>query len=73
MLKARDLRDETLDELEKRISDMEDQLMKLRFQKATGQIDDVHKISNVRRDLARVLTVMNEKRRTAAAQEGDNA
>ncbi len=73
MLKARDLRDETLDELEKRISDMEDQLMKLRFQKATGQIDDVHKIRNVRRDLARVLTVMNEKRRTAAAQEGDNA
>ncbi|HUX05840.1 MAG TPA: 50S ribosomal protein L29 [Acidobacteriota bacterium] len=73
MLKARDLREETLEELKKRVSDMEDQLMKLRFQKATGQIDDVHKIRNVGRDLARVLTVINEKRRSAAAQEVDNA
>ncbi len=69
MLKASDLREESLQELEKRVSDMEDQLMRLRFQKATGQIDDAHKIRNVRKDLARVLTVVNEKRRQNA-QEG---
>ena len=70
-LKARDLRDDSLAELEKRAADMEDQLMKLRFQKATGQLDDVHKIRNVSRDYARVLTVINEKRREA--QESTNA
>jgi large subunit ribosomal protein L29 len=61
MLKARDLREEALPELEKRAADMRDQLMHLRFQRATGQMDDVHKIRNVRRDLARVLTVIKEK------------
>jgi large subunit ribosomal protein L29 len=61
MLKARDLREESLTELEKRASDMRDQLMHLRFQRATGQMDNVHKIRNVRRDMARVLTVIKEK------------
>ena len=62
MLKARDLREETMEELDKRVNDLHEQLFKLRFQKATGQIDDVHKIANVRKDLARVLTVITEKR-----------
>lgn len=69
MLKARELREESPAELEKRITDMEDQLMHLRFQKATGQLDDVHKIRNLRKDLARVLTVLGEKRRHAVAEE----
>jgi len=69
MAKARDLREETLEELGKRVGEMEDQLMRLRFQRATGQMDDQHKIRNVRKDLARVLTVINEKRR-AAEREG---
>lgn len=63
MAKARELREESLTELEKRVSEIEDQLMRLRFQKATGQMDDVHKIRNVRKDLARLLTVINEKQR----------
>ena len=70
MLKARDLRDESPEELAKRAGDLEDQLMKLRFQKATGQLDDMHKIRNVRRDLARVLTVIGDKRRERAQEEG---
>ena len=70
MLKARDLRDESPEELAKRASDLEDQLMKLRFQKATGQLDDTHKIRNVRKDLARVLTVIGDKRRERAQGEG---
>lgn len=73
LIKASDLREESLDELEKRASDLEDQLMKLRFQRATGQLDDVHKIRNVRRELARLLTVMNEKRRAAAQEGGKDA
>jgi large subunit ribosomal protein L29 len=74
MLKPHDLREESIEELDKRVADMQDQLMKLRFQRATGQLDDSHKIRNVRKDLARVMTVINEKRRAAAAsQEGGNA
>lgn len=69
MLKARDLREETSEELEKRLADLQEQLFKLRFQRATGQMDDVHKIHNVSKDLARVLTVINEKRRSAPTQE----
>jgi large subunit ribosomal protein L29 len=74
MLKARDLREESLEELSKRAADMQDQLFKLRFQRATGQLDDSHKIRNVRKELARVLTVIYEKQSSAAApQEGKNA
>jgi large subunit ribosomal protein L29 len=70
MAKARDLREQTLDELDKQVADLQEQLFKLRFQRATGQMDDVHKIANVRKDLARAKTVINEKRRAqAAAQE----
>ena len=63
MAKARDLREETIDELNKRLQDLEEQLFKLRFQDSTGQIDDVHKISNVKKDRARVMTVLTEKRK----------
>lgn len=70
MLKARDLREETMEELQKRVGELQEQLFKLRFQQATGQVDDVRKLGNVRRDLARVLTVMNEKQRRSAVQEG---
>jgi large subunit ribosomal protein L29 len=66
MLKASDLRDKTNDELQKQINDLHEQLFKLRFARATGQMDDVHKIANVRKDLARVMTVLNEKRRQEA-------
>lgn len=69
MLKARDLREQTPEELQKRVNDLHEQLFKLRFQKATGQMDDIHKISNVRKDLARVMTVICEK--SQAAQEGN--
>ncbi len=69
MLKTRDLRDQTREELEKRVNDLEEQLFKLRFQKATGQMDDVHKIRNAKKDLARVKTLINEKSRETAPEE----
>ena len=70
MAKARDFREETLEELNKRLLDLEEQLFKLRFQDSTGQIDDVHKISNVKKDKARVLTIINEKRKLEAKVNG---
>ena len=55
------LREQTMDELQKKLSDLEEQLFKLRFQKSTGQIENPQKIREVRKDIARVQTVMNER------------
>jgi large subunit ribosomal protein L29 len=61
-MKAPTLRERSPDELTKTLSDLEEQLFKLRFQKSTGQIENPVKIREVRKDIARVLTVMNERR-----------
>ena len=61
-MKATTLRERSVDELAKTLSDLEEQLFKLRFQKSTGQIENPVKIREVRKDIARVLTVINERR-----------
>jgi large subunit ribosomal protein L29 len=61
-MKAPTLRERSVDELTKTLSDLEEQLFKLRFQKSTGQIENPVKIREVRKDIARVLTVINERR-----------
>lgn len=43
------------------LHDLSQQLFKLRFQKATGQLDNKHKMRQVRKDLARVKTILTEK------------
>jgi large subunit ribosomal protein L29 len=68
-LKAKDLREQTTEELGNREQELADQLFALRVQKVTGQLDNPAKVSEVKRDLARVLTVLGEKNRTAAATE----
>ena len=64
-LKASVLREKTLEELRKDEEDLQTQLFKLRFQQSTGQAENPHRIRGVRRDLARVKTVLNEKRKPA--------
>ena len=61
-MKAKEIREQSVDELSKTLSDLEEQLFKLRFQKSTGQIEDPTKIRQVRKDIARVLTVINDRR-----------
>ncbi len=60
-MKAKEIRDRSDDELRKGLGDLEEQLFKLRFQKSTGQIENPIKIREVRKDIARVLTVMGER------------
>jgi large subunit ribosomal protein L29 len=67
MIKAKTLRDRSADELTKTLSELEEQLFKLRFQKSTGQIENPVKIREVRKDIARVLTVINERRAQESA------
>ena len=66
-MKAPTLRERSPDELTKTLSDLEEQLFKLRFQKSTGQIENPVKIREVRKDIARVLTVINERRAKESA------
>lgn len=66
-VKAKELREQSMDELNKRLSDYEEQLFKLRFQRSTGQIEDPTKIREARRNLARVKTVITERRAEPAA------
>ena len=66
-MKATTLRERSVDELAKNLSDLEEQLFKLRFQKSTGQIENPVKIREVRKDIARVLTVINERRAQESA------
>ncbi len=60
-MKVQELRDRSREELGKTLGDLEQALFKLRFQKSTGQIEDPTKIRKVRKDIARVLTVINER------------
>lgn len=63
VLKASELRELTTEELQTRETELADQLFALRVQKVTGQLEAPGKISATKRDMARVLTVLNEKRR----------
>ena len=60
-MKATEFRDLTADELRQRERDMDDQLFRLRIQKSMGQLEAAGKMKGVRRDLARVKTVLREK------------
>lgn len=68
-LNASDLRELTVEELRMRETELADQLFALRVKKVTGQLEIPAKISDTKRDLARVLTVLNEKRRAADSDE----
>jgi len=64
-MKARELRDKSIEELTNSEHELREQLFKLRFQKATGQIDNPVKIRSVRRDIAKVQTILAERLREA--------
>ncbi len=61
-LKPVELRDSTVDELLQKEKDLAEQLFALRLQKVTGQLEKPARVRQVRRDLARVLTVLTAKR-----------
>jgi large subunit ribosomal protein L29 len=59
--KTAELRELSLDDLRTREHDLDDQLFRLRIQKSMGQLEAAHKLQALRRDLARVKTVLREK------------
>ena len=68
-MKASKLREQSVSELQQEESKLEEQIFKLRFQFAIGQADNPMKIRLARKDLARVKTVINEKRRAESAPD----
>jgi large subunit ribosomal protein L29 len=65
-MKVTEFRDLGADELEQRAKDMDDQLFRLRIQKSRGQLEAAGKLKALRRDLARVKTVLREKQTAQA-------
>jgi large subunit ribosomal protein L29 len=55
------MRDLTGDELRQRLTDLKEELFNLRFQAATGQLDNPMRVRTVRKDIARVMTIMRER------------
>lgn len=67
---AAELRNKTPDELRDQLVQLKKEAFNLRFRKATNQLENTARMRSVRRDVARVVTVLNEKARTAAASKG---
>ena len=64
--KASDVRMKTKDELATMLLDLKREQFNLRFQRATGQTDGIGRVRQVRRDIARVKTIVAEQTRSAA-------
>ena len=59
--KANTLREKSVDELNSRQRELSEQLFKLRFQRATGRMESPAKMREVRREIARIKTLLKEK------------
>ena len=59
-MKAADIRKLSASELDAKLRELKDELFKLRFQQAINQLDNPMRISAVKKDIARVLTVLRE-------------
>ena len=60
-MKASELRDKTLDQLDDELVKLKKEQFNLRFQKASGQLENVARVRQVRRDIARIKTVVRTK------------
>ncbi|MFL6235445.1 MAG: 50S ribosomal protein L29 [Thermoanaerobaculia bacterium] len=60
-MKASQMRDQTTEELNDRERDLSEQLFALRLQKVTGQLEKPARVRQVRKDLARVLTILHQR------------
>jgi large subunit ribosomal protein L29 len=60
-MKIQEIRDLGVDELSSRAKDLDDELFRLRIQKSMGQLEAPAKVRGVRKDLARIKTILREK------------
>ena len=65
-MKAGDLRVRTEDELGEELDTLGKEIFNLRFQRASGQLENTARVRQVRRDIARIKTILGERRRPAS-------
>ena len=68
-MKASEIRDLSVEQIRTKISDSRDEMMKLRFQQVTGQLTDFSRIRILRRDIARLETILHQSEH--AAEKGE--
>ena len=68
-MNAQELRDKTPDQLREQLAALKKESFNLRFQQATGQLENTARMRKVKRDTARVLTVLNQQ--TDSGEQGD--
>jgi large subunit ribosomal protein L29 len=68
MIKPQEIRDLSEDEIEQRLVETKEELFNLRFQNATGQLDNYKRLAELRRDVARLKTILRERELTEAEQ-----
>ena len=66
-MKAVDLRTKSADELNDQLLQLKKEQFNLRFQKASGQLENTARVNTVRRDIARIKTILGERARSADA------
>ncbi len=64
-MKVEDLRQNSEDELKQHVLDLKKEAFNLRFQRASGQLENTSRVRQVRRDIARVKTVLHQRRQPA--------
>ncbi len=64
-MKVADIRQKTDDELGSELTGLKKEALNLRFQRASGQLESTSRVRVVRRDIAKIQTVMNERKRKA--------
>ena len=67
MTKASDLRPRTSDELSQQLETLGKEIFNLRFHRASGQLENTARVREARRDIARIKTILGERRRQAPA------
>ncbi|MBP1927300.1 large subunit ribosomal protein L29 [Sedimentibacter acidaminivorans] len=67
-MKAKELRDKSVNELNQSVVDLKTELFNLRFQLATGELDNPMRINKVKKDIARVKTILRERELNINAQ-----
>ena len=67
-MKVKEIRDMQVEQLRAKLSDTREELMKLRFQQVTGQLTDSSRLRLLRRDIARMETILNESLHSEAAK-----
>lgn len=73
MSRAGELRDLPREDLERRLAETKEELFNLRFQNATGQLDNYKRLGELRKDIARMKTILRENELSTSDRTGNEA